>query len=332
MGNALTRFLAPVFTTTLLTAALTGCGHGHAPSGPRGRLEKTTLNVSVVPAMDSAGFFVALHDGLFAQRGLRVNYTPATSSDTVIDEQVAGKFDVTAGNYVSYIQHYVNDRQPLEIISEGSLTQTGTQALYIMPHSKVRALTDLRGQVLGINAPDNINYLLAASALTESGIPLNSVRFPASPIPFPMMGAALASGQVTAAALPEPFATEAQQKYGAVVLTDLDQGMTQGFPIEGYVVTRSWAARNPDTLKAFQAALAQGQQIADTSRPAVERAMESLGGAADGQVTPIVGSAMSLNDYPIGIDPIRLQRVIDVMVQFGLLQNGFDIHALLPAR
>src|ERR1700744_6478219 len=54
-----------------------------------GPAEKTTLNVGVVPAMDSAGFFVALHDGLFAKEGLKINYTPAVSSETAVAQQVA---------------------------------------------------------------------------------------------------------------------------------------------------------------------------------------------------------------------------------------------------
>lgn len=44
-------------------------------------VEKPDLNVAVVPALDSAGFFVALYEGLFAEEGLHVNFIPATSSD-----------------------------------------------------------------------------------------------------------------------------------------------------------------------------------------------------------------------------------------------------------
>ncbi|MBO0805202.1 MAG: ABC transporter substrate-binding protein [Nocardiopsaceae bacterium] len=334
-GNARSRVLVPALALVLL-AVLTGCGGlfglggTNAAAADPGPLGKTTLNVSVVPALDSAGFFVALKEGLFAKQGLTINYTPATSSDTVINEQVAGKFDITGGNYVSYIQHYISDHQPLEIVAEGSLMQEGTQALYTMPDSKITTLSALRGHVLGINAPGNINYLLAASVLTENGIPLDSVRFPSAPIPFPMMGAALASGKVAAAALPEPFATEIMQKYGAVPLADLNQGATQNFPIQGYVVTRSWAKHNPGTLKAFLAALKQGQKIADTNQAAARKAMESLSGPMAGQVTTAVGATMTLNDYPLGIDPKRLQRVPDVMLQFGLLHKRFNIASMLP--
>jgi len=223
----------------------------------------------------------------------------------------------------------VNEHQKLEIIAEGSVMRQGTQAIYTMPRSNIKSLSQLEGHVLGINAPGNINYLLAASVLTENGIKLGSVAFPAQPIPFPEMASELAAGKVAAAALPEPFATLAEQQYGAVPLADLNQGATTNFPIQGYVVTKQWAEQNPGTLKAFVTALQQGQEIADTNRTVVEKAMESLSGPQNGQVPPVVAAVMALNDYPIAIDPVRLQRVANVMFQFGLLKKPFNINQML---
>jgi NitT/TauT family transport system substrate-binding protein len=298
-------------------------------TSPNG-LEKTTLNVAVVPAVDSAGFFVALHQGLFAKQGLTVNYTPSVSSNVSINQQLAGKFDITGGNYVSYIQHYVDDHQPLEIIAEGSVMQQGTQAIYTMPGSKIKTLSDLKGHMLGINAPLNINYLLAASVLIQNGIKLTEVNFPTAPIPFPKMAGELAAGKIDAAAMPEPFATAAEQKYGAVELADLNQGATEQFPIQGYVVTKSWAEQNPGTLRAFVTALAQGQELADTSRASVEQAMEAIsGGPPNGEIPPIVASVMAVNIYPTAIDKIRIQRVADVMYQFGLLHARFNVTPMI---
>jgi NitT/TauT family transport system substrate-binding protein len=285
--------------------------------------------VAVVPAVDSAGFFVALHEGLFAKQGLTIHYTPAVSSTVVIKQQIAGTYDITGGNYVSYIQHYVDDHQPLEIIAEGSVMQQGTQAIYTMPDSKIKTLSELKGHLLGINAPLNINYLLAASVLTENGIKLTQVRFPGAPIPFPTMAAQLAAGKIDAAALPEPFATSAEQRYGAVELADLNQGATELFPIQGYVVTKSWAQQNPGTLKAFITALSQGQEIADTSRSSVEQAMEALGGPQNGEIPPLVASVMAVNIYPTAIDKVRIQRVADVMYQFGLLHARFNVTPMI---
>jgi NitT/TauT family transport system substrate-binding protein len=223
----------------------------------------------------------------------------------------------------------VDQHQQLEIIAEGSVMQEGAQAIYTMPSTHITTLSGLKGHLLGINAPFNINYLLAASVLTENGIKLSQVRFPTQPIPFPDMAAELAAGKIAAAAMPEPFATAAEQQFGAVPLADLNQGATESFPIQGYVVTRSWAEQNPNTLKAFVAALSQGQEIADTSRSAIERAMESLQGPQNGQIKPIIAAVMAINIYPTSIDKVRIQRVADVMYQFGLLKTRFNVTPMI---
>ena len=95
------------------------------------------------------------------------------------------------------------------------------------------------------------------------------------------------------------------------------------------MVTKSWAEQNPNTLKAFIAALAQGQEIADTSRSAVEGAMESLKGPQNGQVPPIIAAVMAINIYPTAIDKVRIQRVADVMYQFGLLKTSFNVGPMI---
>jgi NitT/TauT family transport system substrate-binding protein len=309
-----------------------------------GPAELSTLNVGVVPAMDSAGFFIALNDGLFAKEGLKINYTPATSSETAIAQQLAGKLDISAGNYVSYIEAAAKG-DPLEIISEGSVMQQGAQTIFVMPKSHITSLSQLKGKLIGVNAPSNIDYLLDVSVLKENGINPKDVVFPngtdkasaqykdGGAIPFPFMAQDLANGDMAAATMPEPFASIAEQQFGAVPLADLNQGATTDFPIEGYVVTKAWAEHNPNTLRRFLAALSAGQEIADTDRAAVETAFEDIkGGAPDGQVSAEIAAVMALDTYPIGIDETRLQRVANVMYQFNLLSSPYKVsNMLLPS-
>jgi NitT/TauT family transport system substrate-binding protein len=305
-----------------------------------GPAETATLNVGVVPAMDSAGFFVAYNEGLFAKEGLKINYTPATSSETAISQQLAGKLQISAGNYVSYIEAAAKG-DPLEVISEGSVMQQGAQTIFTMPSSHITSLSQLKGKLIGVNAPQNIDYLLDVSVLKENGINPDQVRFPNGKdkasakydddgaIPFPFMAQELSQGLVAAATLPEPFASIAEQQFGAVPLADLNQGATTDFPIEGYVVTKAWAQQNPNTLDRFLAALSTGQEIADTDRGAVEKAFEGLPNPPDGQVKADIAAVMALDTYPIGIDATRLQRVADVMFQFGLLPSQYDVKSML---
>src|SRR5580658_8105627 len=98
---------AAMAAAALVLAA--GCSGSTAAAGTPS-LEKTNLTVAVVPALDSAGFFIALYQGLFAAQGLNVHFVPATSSETTIDQQALGtpgsknEVDISGGNYVSYIQ------------------------------------------------------------------------------------------------------------------------------------------------------------------------------------------------------------------------------------
>jgi NitT/TauT family transport system substrate-binding protein len=319
---------AAVAATILAILFLPGPTGGNAAPSV---IEQPDLNVAVVPAADSAGFFVALHEGLFAARGLRVTFVPAVSSETVINAQVLDEprdqVDISCGNYVSYIQaqeNYDQGRRPssasgamiaanLDIFAEGSVMEPGAQGLYVLPGSPVRALAGLEGKTIGVNAPGNILYLLAASALADHGLSVSGVRF--AYYPLPAMVAMLKAGKIAAAVLPEPFASQAELSMGVTPLADLDQGATAAFPVQGCAVTRQWAALHPVTLAAFRAAFEQGQEIADTNRSAVEQAMEAL--PTPFGLTKVQAAVMSLDSYPLGaVDVTRLQRVADVMHQF----------------
>jgi NitT/TauT family transport system substrate-binding protein len=314
--------------TAMALALAAGCSSGGGADAPP--LEKTVLNVAVDPGVDSAGFFIALDQGLFKAQGLTVNFTAPASNQAAIAGQVAGTYDITGGNYVSYIQAQQQGTADLDIFAEGSLMEPGTQGIYTLPGSPIATLADLKGHTVEINAPDSISYLLAASVLTEHGVSPASVHF--ASIPFAEMPAELESGAVSAAVLPEPFASDEEEAQGGALLADLDQGATTSFPVEGYVVTRQWAAKNPHTLAAFYTALERGQQIADVGRTAAESAMEGM--PAPFGVSAATASVMALDTYPVSngpvgsVDEARLQRVVDVMQEF-LGFPKFNISSML---
>ncbi len=327
MGTRRVRGKALLVTVTAAALALAaGCASGGATASAPA-LEKTDLNVAVVPALDSAGFFVALYQGLFKDQGLTVRFTPATSSETVIAGQAQGKYDITGGNYVSYIQAQQQGEADLKIFAEGSVMLPGAQGIYTMPDSPVKSLASLEGRTVAINAPKNILFLLAASVLAEHGISPSRVRF--TSVPFPGMSGALKSGSVSAALMPEPFASGGEEAQGIVPLVDLDQGATTSFPVAGYVVTKQWAEKYPHTLAAFYRALEQGQQIADNSRAAVEQAMTDI--PPPFGVSKQTAAVLALDSYPVStgpvgsVDQVRLQRVVNVMRQFiGFPQFNID--------
>jgi NitT/TauT family transport system substrate-binding protein len=338
------RGVALLVTAVALLAA--GCSAGGSAAGTPG-VEKPDLTVAVVPAVDSAGFFIALQKGLFKAQGLNVKFVPAISSATVIDQQAEGKIDITAGNNVSYIQAQSNwdaGMRPspsspgvlaadLYIFAQGSVLQPGVIGLYTMPGSPVTTLARLRGRIIGNNAPKNLTYMLTASVLADHGIPPAGVHFAVAQGGFPQMPAELKAGAFSAAVLNEPFGSIAALSDGAVMLADFDQGATTNFPVEGYVVTKQWAQKYPRTLAAFYQALEQGQQIADTNRAAVEAAFESLPRPLG--LSKETTAVMALDSYPVSagpvgsVDTVQLKRVVDIMQRFLGFNQAFNIDSML---
>jgi len=317
-----------LLVTAVALALAAGCSSTSA--APASGAEKPNLNVAVVPALDSAGFFVALYGGLFKAAGLNVHFTPATSSETVIAGQAKGQYDITGGNYVSYIQAQQRHEANLYIVAEASVMGPATQGIYTMANSTVTDLSGLEGKTVAINAPKNILYLLAASVLAQHGVNPSLVKF--TSIPFPSMAAKPQSGAVSAALLPEPFASGAEEAQDVVPLVDLNQGATTSFPVAGYVVTKQWAQKYPHTLAAFYQALEEGQQIADTNRADVEQVMMDI--PAPFNVSKQTAAMLALDSYPVSdgpagsVDKIRLERVVNVMQQF-IKFPAFNIDSML---
>jgi NitT/TauT family transport system substrate-binding protein len=353
----LRRHVLPTALAVLAASGMiVGCGTASAsgnsaltdsnaaiPAGPSGKLEKTNIVVNTVPTVDSAGLFVAKYLNLFKAEGLNVSIQTSQNTEQVINDQALDTVDVTAGNYVSYIEaqdNYDDGYLPsgnlqnpnwqqissnLDIFAEASVMNPGYAGLFVLPDSPIKTISDLRGVKIGINAQDNYAFLMVAAFLQENDIPYTDVTF--EYYPFQNMQAALASGAIQVAFLAEPYVSEAEERGGLTELTNLDEGITTDFPIEGYAVTKQWAALYPQTLLAFTHALEEGQEIADTNRAIAEKALvREIHG-----ITPQYAALVTLDNYPIGpVDATRIERVADDMKQFGLLLgDSFNAQSML---
>lgn len=302
---------------TATIAALAACSGSSGGASGGGGLEKTNIVVDAFPAIDSAGLFIAQQEGLFKAQGLNVTIKLAATSQAAINGQVAGTYDITSADYVTYVDNVLLQKAPLRIVDESSFLQPNVLTLLVKSGSMIQSVSQLKHQVVSVNAPNDIGTLLVDSLLTDNGVPLKSVKFNNN-VAFPTVGTELASGAVDAAFAPEPFVSLDEMSAGTQELADLDQGGTAGFPIQGVAVTQSWAKTNPNTLAAFERAYAQGQEVADTDRAAVEAAVEKFLG-----LPPLAAALVSLPSFPIGVDSVRLQRLVDAMVRFGLLGKQY---------
>jgi NitT/TauT family transport system substrate-binding protein len=304
----------------LLTA---GCGlFGGSDSGTddastasakaKGPLEKSTLKVGMMLAIDCAGGQLALQNDLFKEEGLTIEPETIQSGAFAVPKLASGELDISFGNWVSFIKAQTAKTVNLKFLGEAYLsTPNSNFALITAPNSGVNSVKDLPGKTIAVNAKGNINELLIRAVFEANDIKFDDVNV--IELPFPQMAAALANGQVQAASLVDPFVSSAQKEIGAKIVTDLTgPGATENFPISGYATTAKFAQENPNTIAAFQRALLKGQQLA-ADRKNVEAALPKYA-----KMPAETAAIVRYGTFPTTIDKKRLQRVADLLFSYSM--------------
>lgn len=103
-------------------------------------------------------------------------------------------------------------------------------------------------------------------------------------------------------------------------------GPMADFPIAGYLTTETFAAQNPKTVAAFQRALREGAELALSNPAEVAPALEKYT-----KIDRATAATMKLGGFATSVDPAKVQRVADLMLEFGYLKQKFDATPLIAA-
>lgn len=326
-----TRRLLTALGAAALLAVTAGCsalgGSDAAPEqgAPDGSgLEQTTLQVGVLPIVDVAYLQRAQGAGYFAEEGLTVELVPIQGGAVAVPQLVSGDLDLTFTNYATLFQAQAQGVGDFRLVTSGYDAGANTFLMVTMPDSPVRTPQDLSGRRVAVNTFANIVELTARSAIEANGVESDTVTF--VDIPFPDMLAALQNGQVDAAVMVEPFITAAATTAGAVGVLDTASGPTEGIPVGGVGATAQFVEENPRTVAAFQRAVSRAQAEM-TDRAVVEQTLPTYT-----QINPETASLLNLGTWPTTLDATRLQRVADLMREFGVLTAPLDVEPMiLPA-
>ncbi|MDF5752691.1 ABC transporter substrate-binding protein [Spongiactinospora sp. TRM90649] len=309
---------------TLLLAA--GCGGGGGttsaqPSAGAG-LEKTRITVGSIPVVDTAPLQLGIAERLFADEGLDVKVQMLAGGAEAIPKLKKGSLDISFGNYVSFFGAASKKVLDLKVVADGFQSAPKTHVIMVPKDSPITSPADLKDRTIAVNTRRNIGTLLVRVAASAHGVELNEERDFVE-FPFPDMESVLRAKKVDAAMVVEPFGTLISQSIGGKIIWDTSQGATADFPIAGYATTAEFAQKNPKTLAAFQRAMAKAQALAADRAKVV-----SIIPTYTTIQSPIAGS-LAIGSFPTSVSASRLQRVADLMREYGLLENALDVGGLI---
>jgi NitT/TauT family transport system substrate-binding protein len=309
--------------TGLFGLSATACTSTSVSAAMNMAQENPNIVVAEVPTTSAAGLYIAAQEGFFKAAGLNVTIKPVASLAGVTPELLNGSVQVELGQWTTAITAEAGGAQ-LHALAAANSSGPGLTSLVTAAGSKITSLGQLRGKKVLVNAKGGLAQLLAESVLEEASVPPSQTDYVTDP--FPSIATALQHGAAAAAVLPEPFLTQAEEKWGIATLADLNQGGVTDFPLAGYVTASSWVERNPAVAAAFVRALVRGQVVASTDRTAVEQVLQhNLG------MTGIVTSVVALGTYPISINAAQLSRVGYLMQQLGILSPSANVSSLISA-
>jgi NitT/TauT family transport system substrate-binding protein len=318
-----TRLLASALAF-VLALALAGCG-ADDPATPGNGLETTRLTLSAGPVADMAPIHIALKRGWFKQEGLDVELKPYASGQLGLNALLGGDVDMMFGNYgVMFVAR--QQKHDVRIVGEASTGVTNTITVIALPKSGIRTPKDLKGKTIGIVSKTGTPTALVNSTLRTAGVDPKTVKYSITALPD--IGPALASGAIDAGYVLEPVATKLGKELGAETVLDPLSGQNSGIAINGYAVMGKFATENPKTVVAFQRALRRAQDQATRNRKEVQDALPGFA-----KIDKPTAEVMALPDFPVTINPVRIQRVVDLMLaedQLKAPQKVADF-AIIPA-
>lgn len=327
MTPARVRIVAIVFT---LLASLTGCGllggrdDGGGGAQSNGGVEKTKVKVGVLPVVDMGPFYLAIENGYFKAEGLDVEPVVMASGQAVITALVGGDIDISMGSYPAALLAQSKKVADLRIIAESLAAKPGHIVLGAPPNSPIKKTADVAGKRVAVTAKNTMCDLAPKAVMESQSVDYTKITW--VEMSFPDMIPAMQRGDVDAACLVEPWATTAAKQIGAVPVLDGASGPTANMPMAGFVVSAGkgkFGSSSPRTVEAFQRGLKRAALEAQ-DRTKVEPVLVKYV-KIDEQTAKI----MTIASYSTSLDPVRLQRVADMMEHFGVLKEHLNVTQMI---
>ena len=326
------RRIFGVVSAVALLAVVSGCGLlGGSEEKPTdtaaapGKVEKAKITLGLLPILDVASVHVAIKKGYFREEGLEVEPKIIQGGAAAIPGLINGELDISFGNWVSFFgaeaKEAAKSVDGLKLVSDGYQAKPEMFLILAKADSPIKSPKDLEGKTIAINTFRNIAELTAKATLEANDVDPAKVTF--KEFPFPDMEAAVQNGAVDAAFMVEPFISRAQRTSGQITVLDAASGPTADIPIAGYATSGKFVKENPNTVAAFQRAMAKGQRDA-ADRPTVEPLLVEYA-----KVDKETASLVHFGEFPTTLDATRLQRVAQLMRTYGLLEKDFDVKPML---
>lgn len=324
----LRRLAAAAAAAAMLVA--TACSNGDSGDGEMsadGEPDQVTYLTGFANFGREAYVYVALEKGYFEEVGIDVDIQPGGGTIPNIEQAVAGQADFVLGDFTGATLMYGNGQsQDFTVVS--AIQQQTVFAIIALEGSGITSPQDLEGKKIG-DAQGSFGSLLFPTYASIVGIDAEQVDYDDS-FPPPQLPSLLATGGVDAIGqfvVGKPTIEAAADGTPAVVLP-LSDVLADLYGIS-LVVSKEFAAQNPDLVQRFNTALMRGLEDAITNPQEAGEIMASYVPEMSAELVTaeleLMGPYVQPPDAgaPLGtLDPQRVARSIAILEAAGAIPAG----------
>jgi NitT/TauT family transport system substrate-binding protein len=204
-----------VVAFTLLSSLFSACTPASAPAAPA----PVTLRLALIPVLDALPIYIAQQEGLFEAHGVKVELIPVRSAPERDQMITSGQADGMVNEVVLAL--FFNKEQTQIQIVRFARAATADSPLFRILASKQSGITTvegLKGVEIGVSKGTVIEYLTDRLLQGEGFAPaeIKTIAIPS----IVDRTTLLINGELQAAMLPDPFASQAAGQGAAVVIED----------------------------------------------------------------------------------------------------------------
>jgi NitT/TauT family transport system substrate-binding protein len=219
--------------------------------------EPAPLKIAVLPIIDTLPMYVAQQEGLFAKRGVRVEFVPVASAPER-DQILAAKQADGTVNETLAVMAFNKESIQMQVVRYALRPTAGHGHFFIIAagQSGINSVDGLRGVEIGVSQGTVIEYV-TERLLQEADFTADEIKTIAVP-KMPDRMALLASGELKAGVLPDPLAALVVGQ-GGVIVTDDSQYPEYGFSVISF--RKEVIDADPEAVKGFLAAVEEATAL-----------------------------------------------------------------------
>lgn len=288
--------------------------------------ETPKLRIAAIPIAGFTPLYAADKLGYFKEQGLEVTIDKgAAGGAQTLPLLVQGTLQLAVTPVVSVA---LANQQGFNIkllppSLDGKTTKPGQTAQIVLATSDIKSPADLKGKRVAVNVINSVNWLYDRAFVRKvGGIDPASVQY--TEVPFPSMIDPLLRGAVDAINVPQPFHHIAVATGKVRVLGYPFVEVQPGVHIAPYAGNAAWLDANPNTVKAFVAAMRKAVEYMRANPAEAKKLIAGYTGAK-----PELIEAVPIDEWSTTLSADNVAQTLAIMKQEGVLKKHLDARAMI---